>query len=168
MFTLPESLRDSLRRPMGPVLAGGAALDAVRDATNVVTVGDITTLTFLEAGRPPRVMVIDHKTRRTSEVPGLAARLADPSFRRVAVKNPAASVTSELWDAVAHAYAAPGRTVIEVDGEEDLATLPAIFLAPEGTVVVYGQPEEGVVVVEVTREARDAVRRILGRMERNP
>ena len=38
---------------------------------------------------------------------------------------------------------------IVVEGEEDLATLPAILYAPPGSVVVYGQPDEGSVLVKV-------------------
>ena len=38
---------------------------------------------------------------------------------------------------------------IYVEGEEDLATLPAVLLSPTGSMVAYGQPGEGVVLVEV-------------------
>ncbi len=38
-----------------------------------------------------------------------------------------------------------------VDGEEDLAVLPCVLTAPPESVVLYGQPGEGVVLCEVDR-----------------
>jgi uncharacterized protein (UPF0218 family) len=55
--------------------------------------------------------------------------------------------------------------VLDVDGEEDLATLPAVVAAPDGASVVYGQPDEGMVLVEVTPETRAEMRELLGRFE---
>lgn len=40
-----------------------------------------------------------------------------------------------------------------VDGEEDLLTLVAMAVAPLGSFVIYGQPREGVVLVEVDCQA---------------
>ena len=39
------------------------------------------------------------------------------------------------------------KYIIEVEGEEDLAVLPIIILAPEDTTVLYGQPNEGLVLL---------------------
>lgn len=167
MLTLPDSLRARLREPFGPVLSGEEAVKRLADRAVVAAVGDITTLTLLEADVTPRLMVVDHVTKRTDAAPAaLRERLADDRFNIVNVENPAATVTDALWEAVARAYGATGHTVIEVEGEEDLATLPAILLAPDGAAVAYGQPDEGMVVVEVDNDARDAVKGILGRMER--
>jgi uncharacterized protein (UPF0218 family) len=41
----------------------------------------------------------------------------------------------------------PGAVLV-VDGEEDLAALPALLAIPAGGVVVYGQPGEGMVRAE--------------------
>lgn len=61
-------------------------------------------------------------------------------------------------------------TTILVEGEEDLVALPAIAVAPEGAHVVYGQPGEGMVHVDVTddhrREMRDLLERFEGDTER--
>jgi len=42
-----------------------------------------------------------------------------------------------------------------VEGEEDLLTLVVMVTAPLGSLVVYGQPNEGLVLVEVNGEARE-------------
>jgi hypothetical protein len=51
--------------------------------------------------------------------------------------------------------------VILVEGEEDLAVIPLILAAPEGAMVLYGQPGEGVVVCEVTDAAKEKAETLL-------
>ena len=53
---------------------------------------------------------------------------------------------------------------IVVDGEEDLATLPAILYAPLGSVVIYGQPNEGSVLVNVTSEMKLKIDKFMKQM----
>jgi len=42
-----------------------------------------------------------------------------------------------------------------VDGEEDLAVLPVLLIAPLGFSIFYGQPNEGLVQVQVTEENKE-------------
>jgi hypothetical protein len=53
---------------------------------------------------------------------------------------------------------------ITVDGEEDLLVLPVCMSAPENSVVLYGQPNEGLVLVHVTPEIQAKVQKILDSM----
>jgi hypothetical protein len=53
---------------------------------------------------------------------------------------------------------------IIVDGEEDLLVIPACILAPENSVVMYGQPNEGLVIVQITPKIRAKVQKILDAM----
>jgi len=50
-----------------------------------------------------------------------------------------------------------------IDGEEDLLTLPAILLAPLSSLVLYGQWDRGAVMVEVTEEMKNQVKKLLER-----
>jgi len=54
---------------------------------------------------------------------------------------------------------------VYVEGEEDLLTLPVIVLAPESTAVIYGQPMEGLVIVEVTSHKKDWALAVLRQMD---
>ena len=54
--------------------------------------------------------------------------------------------------------------LITVDGEEDLLVIPACIFAPENSVVMYGQPNEGLVIVTITPELRAKVQKILDAM----
>ena len=52
-----------------------------------------------------------------------------------------------------------------VDGEEDLLVLPVCLFAPANSVVMYGQPNEGLVIAEITDEVRDKVQKIVNQMK---
>ena len=52
-----------------------------------------------------------------------------------------------------------------VNGEEDLLVLPACIHAPENAVVLYGQPNQGLVIVRITPEIRNKAQRLLDLME---
>lgn len=160
MYVLPESLRGELKKPFGPVTSGPIADELGEGPT--ATVGDVVTRDAIDEGIDPKLMIVDGKTKRTkdAETPDFSADLD-----RVTVENPAAKITDELWEAVAAAYAEPTRTLIEVDGEEDLAALPAIVHAPDGANVVYGQPDEGAVIVTVDQITRERVLDLLAQME---
>ena len=58
--------------------------------------------------------------------------------------------------------------VLLVDGEEDLATLPAVLAAPDGASVVYGQPGEGMVLVTVTDAVRERFDALVDRLDGDP
>ena len=55
--------------------------------------------------------------------------------------------------------------IIHVDGEEDLAPLYIHCLAPIGTVVLYGQPRQGVVSQITTLDVKIRCRELLSLFE---
>ena len=44
-----------------------------------------------------------------------------------------------------------------MDGEEDLMVFPVCLFAPPNSVVMYGQPNEGLVIAEITNDLRNKV-----------
>jgi uncharacterized protein (UPF0218 family) len=84
----------------------------------------------------------------------IVQNLDHDSYKTIEVKNPAATLTKGLIDVIRDSLNSDERVKIIVDGEEDLATLPAILYAPLGSAVVYGQPDEGSVLVDVTPEMK--------------
>jgi hypothetical protein len=166
MLRLPESLRAAFKDPLGPVYGDADAL--VADAgTPVVAVGDVVTAHLLAAGVTPAVAVVDGLTKRGALDDDVAETLAAATAgtETVGVANPAGTVTEALLEAVVDALAAPDPVVVDVDGEEDLAALPAILAAPDGASVVYGQPNEGMVLVAVTPDSRARARELLSGMD---
>ena len=53
---------------------------------------------------------------------------------------------------------------IEIEGEEDLASLAAIFLAPSNVTVIYGLPDKGVLVVNPDSDIKRRVKEIIDKM----
>ena len=166
VLELPDDLRGELKEPFGSLYTDAETLLA--DAGDpLVVVGDIVTYHLLEAGRVPYVALVDERTKRTAvdEEVRAAVRGFD---RRIEVENPPATVTAELLTALVTALESAGTTLIDVDGEEDLAALPAILALPEGGCVVYGQPDEGMVLVDGDAATRNRVRSLVERMDGTP
>ena len=161
---LPESLRENLKWPLGPVVHGADVLPALGNASPLVTVGDFCTLDLIARGRTPDLCLVDFKTKR-QEDPELREAFARVHARIARLRNPAATIVSEAWRVLSEAFKSEERVRVEVQGEEDLLALVCIALAPETAAVLYGMPGQGVVVVRADREAKSRVLGLLQRME---
>jgi uncharacterized protein (UPF0218 family) len=162
ILRLPESLRQDLRTPLGPIQQ---TISSVPTDAPVIAVGDIVAYHLSQAGRRPSVAVIDRRTQREAVDPAVADAVLADDRRQVTVANPAGTITAPLVAALVDAIDDPEPVVVVVSGEEDLAVLPAVLAAPTGARVLYGQPEEGMVQVTVDDDARATVRDLLARMD---
>ena len=163
-WILPAKLRNSLKITVGKVLTGRELMEEIEGREFVVTVGDIVTLELLEHGRVPDLSIVDYQTQRMplEEVKKRFERFEQPELK---VKNPAGEITLELWKAIKDGYENPRNLRIVVEGEEDLAALACISLAPENTTVIYGIPNRGATVLHVDLELKSLVDDILEQME---
>jgi uncharacterized protein (UPF0218 family) len=163
MLTLPEELRSAFKEPFGTLYtdAGSLLSDVGRP---IIAVGDVVTYHLREAGHVPAVAVVDGRTKREAVDAEIREALADPDHRR-GVENPPGALSESLLSTLAAAVDADEPITIVVDGEEDLAALPAVLAAPLGATVVYGQPDEGMVAIEVTEAAKAEMRSLLERMD---
>ncbi|HPE64234.1 MAG TPA: GTP-dependent dephospho-CoA kinase family protein [Methanothrix sp.] len=172
ILRLPEELRSELKPPLGKLFRGrgqeciAPMQDLLRPAPKVIAVGDVTTFCLLSfSGRKPDICIVDNKTKRMPVPDHVQQGIGDlDSYEIVEVANPAATLSQELIDVIKDRLASDGRVKIVVDGEEDLATLPAIVYAPLGSTVVYGQPNEGSVAVVVTPERKEYAKSIMDKM----
>lgn len=161
VLRLPEDLRKELKRPLGIVKKDfGEIVDFIREKNppKIVSVGDFVSSKLLEKGILPDVLVVDFKIERADAPQLVFKMLCDASYREVRVKNAAGTLNPELWDVLQRAS---GKMRIIVEGEEDLATIPAVLTSPAGSLVLYGQPGEGTVIVEVTEEKKQEFKKIL-------
>jgi uncharacterized protein (UPF0218 family) len=161
---LPDALREDLKDPLGEVYTDAGALLAEVSGP-LVAVGDIVTYHLEEAGYPPDVALIDDRTERSAVDEKVKRALSESD---VEVNNPAATLTDDLLVALRDALDRGDPVRIRVDGEEDLAALPAIMAAPDGASVVYGQPGRGMVHVVVDAEIRAWVRDFIAEMDGDP
>jgi len=160
---LPDELRAAFKEPLGPLYTDAEEL--LSDAGDpLIAVGDIVTYHFERADRRPDVALVDGRTKRHA-VDDEVRDAVDAGANRVDAANPAGTLTDDLLMALRDAVARDAPTTVVVDGEEDLATLPAVLAAPEGATVVYGQPDRGMVAVDVTAETRAEFRDLLERMD---
>jgi uncharacterized protein (UPF0218 family) len=168
ILSLPESMRAELKQPLGTLLTGPhsrtvellkAILDD-KDPAILAVVGDFTSKNILEAGLDPDIVVVDNRVMR-SEVPPV--NMGDR--RKITSSNQAGTVDPSAWQALREAVTLKSRVSVIVEGEEDLLVLPLISLTPIGSLIVYGQPREGMVVVEVTDEMKGWAEDFLSRME---
>ncbi|MFQ6137349.1 MAG: GTP-dependent dephospho-CoA kinase family protein [Candidatus Hydrothermarchaeales archaeon] len=157
---LPEELRPLFKKPFGKVLKG-RGLKPAKEAKHliqdekVIVVGDTTLRNIKEVGIEPSLAIVDLKTKRK--------KIDYDVGSAVKVKNPPGTITSELWDAIRETI--EDGKVIVIDGEEDLAVLPCILEAGWNDVILYGQPDEGIVFIRVTEEVKEKASMILKFME---
>ncbi len=154
MLKLPDEVRPLLKRPLGQLFSSvTTAIEYLQQLrpTRLIAVGDIVTADLIEAGLKLDVAVVDFVVMRSPVDKKIRRTIDSFDVKIVRVKNPAGTITQELRAVLDEAK--PPIKII-VDGEEDLATLPAVLSAPLGSVVVYGQPYEGIVIVEVTESKR--------------
>ena len=168
LFRLTEELRRELKEPLGELIKGPIPepylriKDELRGKT-VITVGDVVTENVLKLGISPSLALYDLRTKRADYSPDINAKAVF-----MTVSNPPGTITKALLDAIRKAFrlVERGRPVhILVSGEEDLGAIPAVLYAPYGSVVLYGQPDEGVVLIKVTPECKRRCAQILAKME---
>lgn len=147
-FVLEARERAIFKKPLGTIYKSVQKMP-LSNSKPIITVGDSSTSQLMGYWTKPILSVIDFKTKRT--LPGVDLK---PT---ITVPNPAGQITDELW----HAIRDTKSGVIAVQGEEDLAVVPAVLLSKPGTQVVYGQPDEGLVLVEVSEKSKQKFGEIL-------
>ena len=159
---LPENLRDQLKIPLGDLIKEENVnkeniLSKIGSESLVITVGDRTTENMINLGIIPEVQIVDGLEKRDKRL----VPTDDTVNTNLSCKNPHGEITEESTQVVQKAFSSKPPVRIIINGEEDLLVLPVCILAPENSVVMYGQPNEGLVVVHITPEIRAKVQKIL-------
>jgi uncharacterized protein (UPF0218 family) len=157
-------MREDLEMPFGRLVDEGTAVEELRAGPLSVCVGDVVSLAVLEGGLQPDLMVYDLRSERRP-MDGLKSKLPGLEGNQARVENPAGRITPELVRAIRKALASSAKTMIKVEGEEDLASLVVAALAPDGTRLVYGLPGRGIVSVKVDDGVRRTAIGLIHRME---
>ena len=127
----------------------------------VITVGDATTEKMMNFGIMPSLQIVDGQEKRITREPPSTSKIKT----NLTCENPAAQITSEAIDLIKKALESEPPVRILVNGEEDLLVLPVCLYAPENAIVMYGQPNEGLVVVHINTEIRNKTKSILELMD---
>ena len=163
---LPESLREELKIPLGILLPEDKANKTnikkyLGNNSYIVTVGDRTTEKMIDFELVPSLQIIDNLEKREKrESPNLKGNTTE-----LFVDNPPAEITTQSIKIIKKAFSISPPVRLNVNGEEDLLVIPVCIYAPDNTVVLYGQPNEGLVIVKVTTEIRNKTQKLLDSME---
>jgi len=170
ILLLTDKARRILKKPLGMLIQGDPdevakkiikVIDKMKPI-KIVTVGDYVTYNCIKHGIRPDVAIINGKTKRKEYSIDLD-RFFD---KKEHVKNPPGTITWESYKSIKESLLKDGKVLIKVEGEEDLLGIPAITLAPYGSLIIYGQPDEGAVVVTVSKEEKNKILNIVRLMER--
>ncbi len=144
-----EDIMSALKRPLGKLYPNFEdAIDEIKSSEFVISVGDATFGNLTKYELYPNIGIIDNVIQRKNHTHEIIR--ADHILK---ADNPAGTITDDLWETIGQALelSNPGECyVIEVAGEEDLAVLPCIMLANPETTILYGQPNEGLVLLKVS------------------
>ena len=163
---LSEDIRNELRNPLGILIKNSnpekiQTIKEIYAKHIVITVGDATSEMLIKMGLTPFLQIVDGREKRYErELPS-----DDSIVTNLHCINPAGEITQQSIDTIKKSLASDPPTRIIVDGEEDLLVIPACIFAPENCVVMYGQPNEGLVIVHVTNEIREKVQKIVNLMK---
>jgi cytidyltransferase-like protein len=148
---LPDKLRSKLQEPWGRVLN---EIPSNLDGTKTVVVGDATSQRFNQKSIKRFLSIVDFQIQRKVSFQNLLELgFANEEVRKI--NNPHGELTPELFGAVQLAFESQNKTVILVEGEDDLAVLPVLLISPLGFEIFYGQPNVGLVQLPVTEENKE-------------
>ncbi len=163
---LPENLRDDFKTPLGKVIPDSQVtkenlLKEIDSDSFIITVGDVTSEKIMGFGLIPRLQIVDGKTKRTEKTIPTVSK----SITTIKCDNPPGEIYLECIDIIRECLTSTSPIRIEVNGEEDLLVIPVCIYAPDGAVVMYGQPNEGLVVVHIDSEIRNKTKSLLSLMK---
>lgn len=155
-FQLTEDLRREFQKPFGDLLLNARSLSKDRERL-IITVGDVTAKTFNDLSLEQNLSVIDFKVGRIKKfanIQELGFAGAEVIFN---VDNPPGFITSHTLRKLIEIFKLGLRekTILQINGEEDLAVLPIVLIAPLGTFIFYGQPHEGLVKVIISEDSKN-------------
>lgn len=167
---LTNELRKELKKPQGLLIVGPFEKTMKKlkkfieeeSPSLIVSVGDIVSRNMIKYDVSPNVVIVDNKVMRKPIHPITVD--ADQTFY---AKNPPGTITDEAWVTIKNAIDQKGKTRVIIEGEEDLLTIAVVLSAPKDTLVVYGQPKSGIVVVMVEEETKERMEGIVNNMKQS-
>ncbi len=160
MKYITAELREVLSQPLGKIV------EVIPEGRKVwACVGDFSSRKLLEQGIVPKIVVFDLKTKREAVPDSEKAFFEGLERELIECVNPAGTITDSLVHAVEKAAKSKKEVKVFVDGEEDLAVLPLVEKAPFNSLVCYGQPGVGLVLIECSSQAKASARELMAKFE---
>jgi GTP-dependent dephospho-CoA kinase len=162
---LPENIREQLKAPLGLLIPDSQVtkeniLKHTHSNSFIITVGDATTTKMINFGIIPSLQIIDSQEKRVKRDPPSNEKVSTNIF----CDNPAGEITAQCILTIKNAFKSDSPVRITVNGEEDLLVIPVCIYAPENSIVMYGQPNEGLVLVQINDKIRNKTQLLLDSM----
>lgn len=170
MLILRENGRSAFKTPFGEIYSSINDLKNILEKYKskshlIISIGDVTTINLQKEWIIPDMAIIDNRIER-KESPQEDKIFYDKI--QLHTNNPPGIITQDLWKTIRKGFnlieSSGNDVLIVVDGEEDLAVLPCVIMAPSGSVLLYGQPGEGVVLCEVDK-FKDKAKQLIDKFE---
>jgi len=154
----------ALKKPFGILILDKDAtknniLNHLKLAKRIITVGDATTDRIYSFGVVPNVAIIDGKERRSKRNYPDAYHA-----KELRCSNKKGTISADAVNVLRSAMSMAFPVRIMVEGEEDMLALAVFTLASKGTFVLYGQPLEGIVIVETNEETKRRAKDLMDRI----
>jgi uncharacterized protein (UPF0218 family) len=130
-------------------------------------VGDASIFYLLEKNIFPTVSVFDLMCKRVPVESEWKEKILEFANKGKVfyAKNPPGNVSVGLENAIVKCILAGGGCV-QVEGEDDLETLACVAHAPLGSSVLYGQPDEGIVWIDVDEKMRKKAQKLIEKVRK--
>lgn len=164
MLAISEEARLELKKPLGDLMSLESFLTKYK-GYKIIAVGDVVVFGLLANGVRPFLSVYDFRTMRKPLGEEIMEKLNSFYPNPLFSENPPGMISEDLERKAELALKSGGALFVK--GEEDLATLVFMRLSPDGCVIVYGQPNEGVVAVECNKSSKEKAEYFFSKMEKN-
>jgi len=162
---LPKTLRKEFKKPFGVLIN-----DVLKHQSKfnwVVSVGDVTTKRLNQLSVNQKISIIDFKVARKQTFSSFSGLGFLGNETVITADNPAGYITHDLFLKSLNIFESnfKKRVILKVAGEEDLAVLPLILVAPLGAIIYYGQPGQGIMGVEVSEKIKGIAFRLVDKFK---
>jgi len=175
-YILPSGLKKELRKIWGiPFFNGRGGITKKfkkfiqeKKFKKIITVGDYCSLLL-----PSDVKIFDGKVKRKKINPALCLKLSSKLNRRIckafsltpakcgalSCRNLPGTIQREVWSVLKKAI--ENNENVFIDGEEDLLVIPLVLLSEKGAAVIYGFPDKGICLIEVSSKVKKDFKELL-------
>ncbi len=172
LLRLPEDLRKELSRPVGILVEGADHQEVAKKVKDLIRgrmswcVGDVVVRSLIDVGYVPDVAFIDRRTVRESYID---MSYVEEIYRGIGtvhrIYNPPGHLNPEIRDLIYSIYNNRTKTLVIVEGEEDLVSLAIIAYGSLGDAVVYGLPGRGVIIIFIDEDIKKKALEVINLMK---
>lgn len=159
-YIISDNVRNKLKTPLGTLIENKKInreyLLNIINSNQTITIGDATTEKFIKYNIPINISVFDSKEKRIKREPPLLN-----SVKLHKLRNPQGRITQDSIELIKNCLIIKDKLQIIVEGEEDLLTLLFTSIFPINTMIFYGQPNQGLVIVKINKELRKYANKLL-------